>query len=147
MKGWILAIFAAFCFGSSPILIKEGLAGLGSPLVGITIAQIFAALACGLSLGGLRRFRRIFLIDRKSAIFWILTGVLLVMGRFCRWAALDLAPVNLVAPILGIVPLATVGFSCILLRGIERVTARLWLGAALVMIGVTLVTLSYLDIL
>jgi uncharacterized membrane protein len=146
MKGWALAIFAAFCFGSSPILIKEGLAGLGSPLVGIMIAQIFAALACGLSLGGLRRFRRIFLIDRRSAIFWILTGVFLVMGRFFRWAALDLAPVNLVAPILGIVPLATVGFSYVFLR-IERVTARLWLGAVLVVIGATLVTLSYIGIL
>ena len=147
MKGLTLAVLAAFCFGSSPILIKEGLADLDSPLVGIAIAQIFAALAYGFFLCMGRRFKELSLVGRKPALFFILTGALLATGRFCKWAALSLAPIAIVAPILGIVPLVTVGFSCIILRGIEKVTARLWFGVWLVVVGATLVTLSHVGAL
>lgn len=119
---------------------------MGPPLADITIAQIFAMIAYGPLLGGTRRYKEVFSAGRKPVVFMVLTGVFLAMGRLFRWVALDMAPVTVVAPILGSVPLITVGFSYVILRGVEKITARLWLGVGLVVSGVVLVTLSYAGI-
>ena len=104
MRNWILAISAALCYASSSILIKKGLSEFNSPLLGATIAQIFSALAYGLFLIGGRHsgnmhFKGAFSMNRKSAVYLVITGILLAMGTLLRWTSLSLAPVVIVAPI------------------------------------------------
>ena len=56
--------------------------------------------------------------------------------------AISNAPVVVVAPILAMNPLTAILFSQIFLRGMERITWRVLIGALLVVAGVIIITLG-----
>lgn len=62
------------------------------------------------------------------------------LGFLAMFAALEGGPVSVVDPVIAAAPLLTVGFAAVLLRDVERVTARLVAGVVLVVVGIVLVT-------
>ena len=79
----------------------------------------------------------------RAGLFWIvLAGLGFAMGTGSFYASLGEAPLSVVAPIVGVVPLVSYVFVLIFLRGQERITRRVLVGAALVVIGVGLIGIN-----
>jgi uncharacterized membrane protein len=121
------------------IFIRSGLEGLPSPLLGVTVGMIFTALVYGVLL--LFRRKQILQgpIPRGGLLLQIVAGAIVGLSTWARWIALDLAPVAVVLA-LGRMNVPVVIFLAPLLVGrkAERVTARVWLGAALIVAGAVL---------
>jgi DME family drug/metabolite transporter len=132
---WSASLFGlgtALCWAVSPILIRRGLAGLPSPLLGVTIGLAAATVAYGLALP-LRRRRRV----AREALAWKLAaGVLVAVSTWTRWYAVALVPVAVVLA-LGLLSVPTVLVAAPLLVGrrAEPVTATVLAGSALVVAG------------
>jgi drug/metabolite transporter, DME family len=132
--GWTASLFGlgtALCWAVSPILIRQGLRGLPSPLLGVTIGLVAATLAYGLLLlpGGRRR-----LAASREALAWKLAaGILVGFSTWSRWYAVALVPVAVVLG-LGLLSVPTVMAAAPLLVGrqLEPITPPVLAGSALV---------------
>jgi drug/metabolite transporter (DMT)-like permease len=145
LAGWsdsLPGLGTAACWAVSPLLIRQGLKTLPSPLVGVTFSMFGATLPQGLVVA-LRRRRG---LSRPMA--WEATStklaaaVLVGLSTWSRWVALDRSPVAVVLA-LGLLSVPTVMLVAPPLAGRheELVTARVWLGAALVVGGSLLLVL------
>jgi drug/metabolite transporter (DMT)-like permease len=134
--GILAALGTALCWAVSPIFIREGLEGLPSPLLGVTVSMVASALVFGAVLA-VRRRRLADRIDSATALgFKVVAGLLVGLSTWMRWIALDLTTVAVVLSINSIsVPTVLVLAPLVVGRQHERVTARVWLGAALVVAG------------
>lgn len=132
----IFGLGVALCFAISPIFIRGGLDELDSPLLGVTIGMGMSALAYGIILL-LRRDRlNLSEVPRESLYYQIGAGLFVGSSTWVRWLALSMAPVAVVLT-LGRLNIPIVIILSIFLVGQkeEHVTARVWLGAALVVAG------------
>jgi len=132
----IYGLAVAICFSISPIFIRAGLDDLPSPLLGVTIGMIISAIAYGILI----LIRREPVSDRTptldSILFQIAAGILVGLSTWMRWIALDTAPVAVVlalgrlnVPVVILVSLVLIG------QETERVTFKVVLGAALIVVG------------
>jgi len=165
---WTASLFGlgtALCWAVSPILIRQGLRDLPSPLLGVTVGMVAAALAYGLTLplrGRLARWSSIGAAPRspgvtgcgdgahrgyltgalglrftREALAWKLAaGVLVAVSTWARWYSVALVPVAVVLA-LGLLSVPTVMAVAPALVGrrAERVTAPVLAGSALVVAG------------
>ncbi len=132
----IFGLGVALCFAISPIFIRGGLDELDSPLLGVTIGMGMSALAYGIILL-LRRDRlNLSEVPRESLYYQLGAGLFVGSSTWVRWLALSMAPVAVVLT-LGRLNIPIVIILSIFLVGQkeEHVTARVWLGAALVVAG------------
>jgi drug/metabolite transporter (DMT)-like permease len=134
--GIAAALGTAFCWALSPIFIREGLEGLPSPLLGVTVSMVASAVVVGVVLAARRR-RLGDRIDSRTALgFKVAAGLLVGLSTWMRWIALDLTTVAVVLSVNSIsVPTVLLLAPLVVGRHHERVTPRLWLGAALVIAG------------
>src|SRR5829696_372910 len=127
----------AFLWALSPVFILRGLEGLDSPLIGLTVGLVVSvalyAPLYALWRGGTRAWAAV-----KGSVgkLKLLAGVLVAVSTWWRWAALEDATVGAVLALnLLSVPVVLFLAPVIAGRHIERVTAGLWAGAALVVSG------------
>jgi DME family drug/metabolite transporter len=137
---WQDAIFGlatAFLWALSPVFTVEGLDELDSPLLGVTIGLVFSVLAYALVLSAaLRRGPSARDLPREGVALKAISGVLVALSIWGRWVALDTADVGVVLALnLLAVPTVLLLAPVIAGRHLERVDARIWLGAALVVAG------------
>ena len=134
--GLAAALGTALCWALSPIFIREGLEGLPSPLLGVTVSMVASAVVFGVVLAARRR-RLGDRIDSGSALgFKVAAGLLVGLSTWMRWIALDLTEVAVVLSVNSIsVPTVLVLAPLVMGRHLERVTPRLWFGAGLVLAG------------
>lgn len=125
---------AALCWAISPILVRQGLEGLPSPLLGVTIGLVAATLAYGLAL--LPRGRRRVRASRETLAWKLLAGLLVGVATWARWYAVALAPIAVVLG-LGLLTVPTVLVAAPLLVGrkAEPITGPVVAGSALVVAG------------
>lgn len=133
---WIgvgLALVTALCWAISPIFTRLGLAGLPSPLLGVTVGMASSVAGYGLALA----FRRSPApASREALLFKVAAGVLVGLSTWARWLALDLAPVAVVLAVTSLsVPTTLVMAPLIAGHDLEHVTVRVWLGGGLVVGG------------
>ena len=133
----------AFLWALSPVFTVEGLDELDSPLLGVTIGMVFSVLAYALVLAAAPGERRSALdLPREGVALKLVSGVLVALSIWGRWLALDLAEVGVVLALnLLAVPTVLLLAPVIAGRHLERVDARIWLGAGLVVAG-TLVLIA-----
>ena len=126
----------ALMWGCSPILTVEGLKTLHSPLAGVTIGMIAATGAYGLALIWRGTGLQLAAVARDALTIKVGAAVLVAIATWWRWLALDHATVAVVLA-LNLVSVPVVLFVAPLLVGrhLEDVTARVGLGAALVVCG------------
>jgi drug/metabolite transporter (DMT)-like permease len=134
---WTASLFGlgtALCWAVSPILIRQGLRGLPSPLLGVTVGLAAATLVYGLALpfGGRRRLW----VTREALAWKLAAGVLVGVSTWTRWYAVALVPVAVVLA-LGLLSVPTVMAAAPALVGrqVERITAPVLAGSALVVAG------------
>jgi drug/metabolite transporter (DMT)-like permease len=127
----------AFLWALSPVFILRGLEGFDSPVAGLTVGLIVSvalyAPLYALWRGGTRAWAAV-----KGSVgkLKLLAGVLVAVSTWWRWAALEDATVGAVLA-LNLLSVPVVLFLAPVMAGrhIERVTAGLWAGAALVVSG------------
>ena len=131
VRGVCFGLGTALAFPISPVFVRLGLANRHTPAIGLAVGITAAWLAYVAVLAlvdpaaltvrptGLRRALR-----WESA-----AAVSIVAGTWMRYVAMDLAPLAFVSA------LGRVNILVILLLAAKSVTWRVWLGAALIIIG------------
>ena len=139
ITGVAFAISAAMAYGSSQVMTRHGIGSLAPPLVGSLIALFWGTLGFAIlsarNLGGRGdHFRR-------GALFFTTGGIFSAMGVLLMFLALGRGTVVVVSPVLATNPLFTLIFAAIFLRGVERITLRIVMGALLVVAGVAVLSI------
>lgn len=135
----LFGLGTALCFALSAIFIRGGLEDLPSPLLGVTAGMVIAAGAYGILLWFRRRQIHQERIPRDALLFQLGAGVLVGLSTWARWIALDMAPVAVVLSLGRLnVPVVILLSPLLVGRKQERVTARVWLGAGLIVAGAVL---------
>lgn len=139
----VLPVLGAFLLGFEPIFITLGLEAGGGVLPGVAIKAIAATVGfiLYLLLIDALRFER---LGWNRPMAWSIgAGLTSGIGIITLFAALETAPVVLVIPLIQTSPLIVVVLSLAFLpRRLELITLRLIAGAAVVVVGVTLVSLA-----
>jgi drug/metabolite transporter (DMT)-like permease len=138
---WGLA--AAFCMSLSPIFIRQGLEGLPSPILGVTVGVTTSAVAYGLVLIVRRFYTSLGAVTWDSLGFKLTAGILVGLATWSRWVALDLAPVAIVLSLMLIsVPITNLIAPLLVERHLERITARVWFGSLLIAGGALILAVT-----
>jgi len=138
--GWSDSVFAlttAFLWALSPVFTLEGLDEVDSPLIGVTIGVVFSALAYALVLAVAPAERRSARgLPREGVVLKMICGAVVALATWGRWVALDLTAVGVVLALsLLAVPTVLLLAPMVAGRHLERVDARIWAGASLVVGG------------
>jgi drug/metabolite transporter (DMT)-like permease len=135
-RGSLFGLGTAACWAVSPLLIREGLAGVPSPGLGVTISMVAATIPQGVVVA-LRRRRGLGEPPVWDALAYKLAaGVLVGLSTWTRWEALALTPVAVVLA-LGLLSVPTVILVAppLVGRAEEPITRRILVGAVLVVVG------------
>lgn len=145
-SGWRVSLpglGAALCWAISPVFIRGGLEALASPLLGVTVGMLACIAAYGLVLLLWRRHSPSTSVPRDALVYQLVAGVLVGLSTWVRWIALDLAPVGVVVALGRLsVPVVLLLAPLVVGQRLERVTARIWLGAGLI-VGGSLLLIFY----
>jgi len=141
-RSLLIALGAPLCWAISPIFIRYGLAGLDSPLLGVTVGITASALGYGAALLLYRLRSPQKAISSEALTLKIIAGVLVGLSTWARWIALDFTAVATVLA-LSLVSVPTVNLLTPLVvdRQVESVTSEVWLGSALIVSGSLLLIL------
>lgn len=140
---------AAFGLGTacmwavSPVLTVQGLDGLHSPLLGVTLGMTASAAAYAVLLAAWRPPVRIGDIAPAGLAIKLAAALLVAFSTWGRWLALDLVAV---AVVLGLslvsVPVVLLVAPAVAGRHLERVNRQVWLGSLLVVAGALVLILD-----
>src|SRR5690606_5254894 len=132
---------AAISYGTSQVMTRAATEET-TPLVGGLIALLFGTAGFALlSARTLARNRGGDGNTRRGILYVIGGGIFSASGVLLMFLALQRGEVVTVAPVVTTNPLFTLAFAIVLLRGVERVTKRIALGALLVVTGVVILSL------
>jgi drug/metabolite transporter (DMT)-like permease len=143
-EGYFWGMVCALSWGTSPLLIRYGLAGGGIPesVAGGLISYAAASLVIGAILllpGNIAHMRE---FDRPSAGWFAASGALTFVSQMFRYMALAVAPVSIVAPILQTTIIFRLICNWLVNRQHEVFGASVLLGVALSLAGVLALTVS-----
>lgn len=132
----VFGLGTAVMWAISPVLTLEGLDGLDSPLLGVTVGMLASVAAYAVALAGRGTGLGLGAIARDALAFKLAAGVLVAVATWWRWLALDDETVGVVLA-LNLVSVPIVLFLAPLMVGrhLEHVTWRVWAGAVLVVAG------------
>jgi len=134
-------LLASFIAGSSQIIRKFGLESMPHPILAaaVTATSSLAVVSTIMWFSG--RKQVILNLDRRCLPFYLAAGLAISFGMVTIYYALDLGRVVVVIPLSSTGPLFTLLLTAIFLKGVERVTVKIVMGAALIISGVILLTL------
>lgn len=134
-------LLASLLAGFSQVLRKVGLGAVPHPFLA---AAVTASSSLGISLITLWIFERkqeTFILNKECLPFYLAAGLAVSLGMVSIYYALDLGKVTVVIPLSSTGPLFALTLSAIFLRDVERVTAKIVMGACLIIAGVLLISL------
>jgi drug/metabolite transporter (DMT)-like permease len=132
----LTSILATLCYGIVPVLKKLG-TDLGGPAVLGALVMHATGLVLLLTLGRLLKIElKWHKLPVSSFVCFVGAGVLQGIGSILTLKALVYAPASVVAPIWNTQPIISFLLTKVLLQGIEVVTLRDGVAAALVVAGV-----------
>lgn len=142
LAGLALPFAAAFFFGLEPIFAKFGFAE-GTPyLVGLALKMVAASVGFIAYLRVRNQLPSPRDLRRSNLRWYGAAGVASTAFLLAYYAALSIAPVAIVVPIMQSSPLFVAVLSLLFLQRLERVTWRLVGAASVVVVGAVVVTLS-----
>jgi uncharacterized membrane protein len=130
------SVLATVCYGVVPVLKKIGTDLGGPPVLGALVmhATGFGFLLCLGSLLKIELKRQT--IPTDSLVCFVTAGVLYAIGSTLTFRALLYAPASIAAPIWSAQPIVSFFLVKFFLKGIEEVSFKDGLAAALVVVGV-----------
>jgi transporter family protein len=130
------SILATLCYGLVPVMKKFATDNGGSPMLGALTIHATGLLLL-LSFGSLLKIELKWQkVPLPSFICFVLAGALQAIGSVFTLNALLYAPASVVAPIWNTQPIISFFLARVTLKGIEVVTFRDGIAAALVVIGI-----------
>ena len=130
------AVLATLCYGVVPVMKKFGTDNGGPPVLGALVMHATGLLML-LTLGSLLKIELKWeKTATKSVICFVAAGMLYAIGSIFTLKALVGAPASVVAPIWSAQPIVSFFLAKATLKGIEEVTLKDGLAAALVVVGV-----------
>jgi len=78
--------------------------------------------------------------DKRSWTIFSLSGISSTVGQLCLFYALDFGQVVIVSPLASTSPLFVILLAAVFLRNIERITWKIVLGAILIIVASTVLT-------
>ena len=140
-KDLIFPIMAGAAYGLSQVLRKIGLNINHEPLIGVVVQNV-AAVSFSLTLALFRRnHQRLTLNQPRAWACFGLSGIFSVSGQLTIFYALNIGSVVVVSPLSSISPLFVIVMALVFLKGSERVSWKVILGAILIIGGTILLTL------
>lgn len=136
LKGSAFGLATALCWAASPVFTRAGLRDFDSPLLGVTIGMVAAAIAYGLAL--LLRQARVGTepIAGKAMTVKLAAGILVGVATWMRWVSLSLVPVAMVLALGQLsIPTVMVLAPRVVGRSLERITPQVVAGAAVIVAG------------
>jgi drug/metabolite transporter (DMT)-like permease len=126
----------ALAWSISPLFIKEGLNGLSSPLLGLTLGMLVAVVFYAAALPLRPRVEGAAIGSMQALGFKLLAGVMVGLSTWARWVSLDYTAVAVVLA-LGLLSVPVVLTLSPILMGshVERVNLQIWTGGFLVVAG------------
>jgi|GEM_PF-1567246 len=141
--GYLMGILAAFIFGLGQGVRKQGLLINNDPIYGALIGSLIALIAIVSYQGFKGNLKTIVLENyRIININFILASIFLSFGPVFFFLAASLMQVSYVSVIAAVEPLITVLLSVFFLKGREKITPSVWIGAILILIGITFISLD-----
>lgn len=132
-RAWLLYAFLSAVFASlTSILGKVGISGVESNL-GTAIRTIVVLAMAWVVVFVTGAQKELAEVDRKSALFLVLSGITTGMSWMCYYRALQDGPASVVVPIDKLSILVTVFFSWTVLK--EKLSARSGAGLMLIVAG------------
>ena len=132
----VASVLATVCYGIVPVMKKFGTDHGGPPVLGALIMHA-TGLVLLLSLGSLLKIElKWHRVPAGSLFCFIAAGVMQAVGSVLTLKALVYAPASVVAPIWNSQPIVSFFLAKATLKGIEVVTFRDGIAAALVVVGV-----------
>jgi drug/metabolite transporter (DMT)-like permease len=130
------SVLATICYGLVPVMKKFATDSGGSPMLGALTIHATGLLLL-LTLGSLLKIElRWQRVPLPSFLCFVLAGALQAIGSVLTLNALLYAPASVVAPIWNTQPIISFFLARVTLKGIEVVTFRDGIAAALVVTGV-----------
>jgi bacterial/archaeal transporter family protein len=137
MLSWkTFAVGSAFFAGMTAILAKIGLKNISSNLATF-LRTIVIIIFLGVVIGIRREWKSPFLIDKRSLLFLVLSGITTGLSWLCYFRALQSGPASLVAPIDKLSLVFAVVLSLLFLG--ERLGVYQWIGICLITSGALIV--------
>jgi drug/metabolite transporter (DMT)-like permease len=142
MKGVLLALAAALCWGTTPVLIKPGVEDIGSSVAGAFVSYCAAAVVM---LGLLTRKSLRRQVTHQSPVRSLLPMALAALftstGQMLYYTSLGLSPASVVAPLLSIQAIFIFFLSWLINRRSEVFSWKVALGMVATVVGTYLLFL------
>ncbi len=139
VKGILLALGAALCWGITPILIKPSIEEIGSSVAGAFISYATAAIVMGfLLINRPRRQQLIQLPVKKSVLPMAIAGIFTASGQLFYYTALSKSPASIIIPLVSVQVIFIFFFSLMINRKIEVFTPKVIIGMAATLAGAVL---------
>jgi len=140
VKGILMALGAAFCWGISAILIKPAIEETGSPLTAAFIAYAAASVVMAFTFFSRKNRQQLIHLPVFSALIpLVVSAAIVALGQLFRYTALNYSPASMVQALLGTNILFIVLFSFLLNRKIEVFAPRVIVGMIATVIGTFLI--------
>lgn len=134
-KAFLFAFGASISWGISPILIKLGIDGSDTPTAGVFISFLAASIVLSLSLLNHGRRRALSGMSGKAVGLFCIAGLISCFANLMRFAALSMAPVSVVTPLVSISPVFLLLISFMFNRKLEIFSIPVIIGSILVVIA------------
>lgn len=134
LKDILFPLAAAFLFGFSPNLRKWGMEGLTYPLLGAAVTAT-TSLCTLLTTAQLIEPGKWFVLNVRSLKFYSLAALCTTVALPIYYSALQAGQVVVVGPLANTSGFFTILIAHIFLGGVETVTAKVWIGCLIVVMG------------
>lgn len=134
-------LLASFLAGSSQILRKVGLGAMPHPVIAAAVTATSSLAVVSATMWATSKRKALLNLDRRCLPYYLAAGITVSLSMVTIYYALDLGRVVVVIPISSTGPFFSLILTALFLKGVERVTPRIVLGAALIVSGVVLLTL------
>ncbi len=139
VKGILLALGAALCWGVTPVLIKPAVEETGSSVMGTFIAYAAAAIIMVFIIAKKERWHNLIKLPfKKSILPMIIAGMFTAAGQLLYFIALDKSPASVIAPLMSIQLLFIFILSFLINRKIELFSVKVALGMTAAIAGTVL---------
>jgi len=140
-KGLLYAFITSVILAITPILVKVGTVMLNAPILAVAISYT-AVLPPYPALIVSRKFRKYVLhINNESLKYLTLAAITVNIAQLLRYISLSIGDVSSVVPIMSTYILFGIILSYIINRSLEDFNIKIVVGAILVVLGTTLITL------
>ncbi len=138
IRGYIYGISTGLAIGVTPILVKMGLSGSGSPIAGAFISFSAATIILSVTLWNSKRRVALAGMTGSAVSFFILYSLFTSTANLVRYLALDIAPVSLVAPVFALSPVFLLVLSFLFNRKLEVFGKNVIIGLIAAVVGTIL---------